>query len=78
MQAMRKKTDEQLLAAFNRAVVKPLTRFFDGVQTADDLNRAQTAISQIIPLMIRDFSASDRKRLILLLNNMFSIFHTRP
>jgi hypothetical protein len=75
---MRKKTDEQLLGVFNRAVVKPLMRFFDGVQTDDDLNRAQAAISQLIPKMINDLSASDRKRLIVLLNNMFSIFHTVP
>jgi hypothetical protein len=75
---MKKKTDEQLLGVFNRAVVKPLTRFFDGVQTDDDLNRAQVAIGQLIPKMISDLSASDRKRLIVLLNNMFSIFHTPP
>jgi hypothetical protein len=71
---MSNKTDTQLLGVFERAVVRPLTRFFDGVQADDDLNRAQEAISQLIPRMISNLSAPDRKRLIVLLNNMFQRF----
>lgn len=68
------KTDTQLLGVFERAIVRPLTRFFDGVQSDDDLNRAQEAISQLIPRMTNTLSTPDRKRLIALLNNMFRRF----
>jgi hypothetical protein len=71
---MSNKTDTQLLGVFERAVVRPLTRFFDGVQTDDDLNRAQEAIGQLIPRMIGNLSTPDRKRLIVLLNNSFKRF----
>jgi hypothetical protein len=68
---MSNKTDTQLLGVFERAVVRPLTRFFDGSQTDDDLNRAQEAISQLIPRMTDNVSTPDSKRLIVLLNDLF-------
>ncbi len=71
---MSNKTDTQLLGVFERAVVRPLSRFFDGLQTDDDLTRAQQAISQLIPKMIDNLSTPDRKRLIALLNNLFKRF----
>jgi hypothetical protein len=71
---MSSKTDTQLLGVFERAVVRPVTRLFDGLQTDDDVNRAQGAISQLIPRMIDTLSTPDRKRLIVLLNNLFRRF----